>query len=189
LRQAIESIPELAQLKDSLLIDQTPEGLRIQIADQEGTSMFPLGSAEPNPSMQRLISLVGAVIEKLPNRISVSGHTDDRQYRSVNGYTNWELSADRANAARRMLAESGLIAGRVALVQGRAATEPLLPDDPLSARNRRISIVLLREADAPLPDSSVFESGGTPFLLPEKGVGLPPAAPEQNIRADSAASG
>ncbi|CAN0485845.1 unnamed protein product, partial [Discosporangium mesarthrocarpum] len=151
LRQAIQSIPELAELKDSLLIDQTPEGMRIQLADQEGTSMFPLGSPAPNDNMKRLIGLVTAVVEKLPNQISVSGHTDDTPYRTANGYTNWELSADRANAARRLLMDSGLTPDRVALVQGRAATEPLLPEDPASPRNRRISIVLLRSAEAPLP--------------------------------------
>ena len=180
LKQAIESIPELAQLKDSLLIDQTPEGLRIQLADQEGTSMFPLGSSAPNENMQRLIGLVTAVVEKLPNRISVSGHTDDLPYRTTNGYTNWELSADRANAARRLLVGTGLGPDRVALVQGRAATEPLLPEDTGSPRNRRISIVLLREAETPLPASSIFNTGGAPAKPPTKGAALKPGAPEGN---------
>ena len=161
LHQAIESIPELAQLKDSVLIDQTQEGLRIQLADQEGTSMFPLGGTEPNENMQRLIGLVTTVVAKLPIRISVSGHTDNLAYRAANGYTNWELSADRANAARRLLINKGLAPGRVALVQGRAETEPLLPEEPGSPRNRRISIVLLRDADGKVP-SSVFESGAAP---------------------------
>ncbi len=177
LRQAIDSIPELAQLKNSLLIDQTPEGLRIQLADQEGTSMFPLGSSQPNDNMQRLIGLVTSVVEKLPNKISVSGHTDDLPYKSANGYSNWELSADRANAARRLLLDTGLEPGRVALVQGRAATDPLLPDDPNSARNRRISIVLLRGSDTPMPtdilfDMEIFGSG-----TPEKGAALEAPVP------------
>lgn len=178
LRQAIDAIPELAQLKDSLLIDQTPEGLRIQLADQEGTSMFPLGSSAPNENMQRLIGLVTAVVERLPNQISVSGHTDDLPYRTANGYTNWELSADRANAARRLLVETGLKTDRVALVQGRAATEPLLPENAASPRNRRISIVLLREADAGLPDTSVFNPSGD-VEEPEKGASLEPDVPAQ----------
>jgi chemotaxis protein MotB len=173
LKQAIESIPELAQLKDSLLIDQTPEGLRIQLADQEGTSMFPLGSSAPNENMQRLIGLVAAVVQKLPNQISVSGHTDDLPYRTANGYTNWELSADRANAARRLLIGTGFPSERVSLVQGRAATEPLLPEDTGSPRNRRISIVLLREADKAPPPSSIFNTGSTPA----KGAAITPVEP------------
>jgi chemotaxis protein MotB len=189
LRRTIDSIPELARLKNSLLIDQTPEGLRIQIADQEGTSMFPLGSSAPNESMQRLIGLVSAVVETLPNRISVSGHTDDLPYRATNGYSNWELSADRANAARRLLVGTGLVADRIALVQGRAATEPLLADDPASPRNRRISIVLLRETDAPLPDSSIFDSANPPPAAPENDAGLVPAGPARGAAAPAGSAG
>ncbi len=145
LRQAIQSVPELTNLQNSLIIEQTPEGLRIQLVDQERVSMFPSGSAEPAQSTRRLAKLVTEVIKQLPNQISISGHTDAVPYRTANGYTNWELSADRANAARRLLIESGLTPERLSLVQGRAATDPLLPDDPTSPRNRRISFVLLRE--------------------------------------------
>ena len=145
LRQAIEEVPELAQFAENLIIDQTPEGLRIQLVDQERYSMFPIGSAKPNEQTRQLVNKVAQAVARLPNRISVSGHTDARPYRTDDGYSNWELSADRANAARRLLTDSGLSGQRIALVQGRADTEPLIPDDPLSARNRRISIVLLRE--------------------------------------------
>lgn len=189
LRQAIDSIPELSELKNSLLIDQTPEGLRIQIADQEGTSMFALGSSAPNGNMQRLIGLVGAVVTKLPNRISVSGHTDDLPYRSDNGYTNWELSADRANAARRMLVETGLAADRVALVQGRADTEPLLPEDPASPRNRRISIVLLRESGAPTPDATIFNTEEATFEPTQTGANPPTVPAESDSAEDSPSAG
>ncbi len=145
LRQAIQSVPELAELQNSLIIEQTPEGMRIQLVDQERVSMFASGSSEPADSTRRLAKLVTEVIKQLPNRLSISGHTDAVPYSSANGYTNWELSAERANAARRLLIESGLSPDRLALVQGLADTDPLLPDDPNSARNRRISFVLLRE--------------------------------------------
>jgi len=150
LRQAIESVPELAQLQDSLMIEQTPEGLRIQLVDQAGYSMFALGSSQPNAQTRKLVQLVSRVVTQLTNKISISGHTDSRAYRTPDGYTNWELSSDRANAARRLLIESGLGSERIALVQGRADTDPLLPSEPESEQNRRISIVLLRENELPI---------------------------------------
>ena len=148
LREAIQGVPELSELKNSLLVDQTPAGLRIQLVDQEQVSMFNTGSAEPLESTCRLARLMAQVVAKLPNKISVSGHTDATPYASADGYSNWELSSDRANAARRLLLESGLAAQRIALVQGKSDTEPLLPDNPTSPRNRRISIVLLRQGDS-----------------------------------------
>ncbi len=145
LRQAITSSPELLELQESLIIEQTPEGLRIQLIDQERVSMFASGSAEPNENTRRLTHMVTKVVSQLPNKLSISGHTDSVPYHSATGYTNWELSADRANAARRLLLGSGLDDQRIALVQGRADTDHLFPDEPKSPRNRRISIVLLRE--------------------------------------------
>lgn len=150
LRQAIESVPELVELQDSLMVEQTPEGLRIQLVDQKGYSMFGLGSSKPNEQTRNLVQLVTRAVGQMSNKISISGYTDSRAYRSQDGYTNWELSSDRANSARRLLIDSGLDAKRIALVQGRADTDPLLPDDPESERNRRISIVLLRENAVPI---------------------------------------
>jgi chemotaxis protein MotB len=150
LRQAIESVPELLELQDSLMIEQTPEGLRIQLVDQKGYSMFALGSSKPNEQTRNLVQLVTRAVGQLPHKISISGYTDSRAYRSQEGYTNWELSSDRANSARRLLIEAGLESQRIALVQGRADTDPLLPEDPQSERNRRISIVLLRENAVPI---------------------------------------
>jgi chemotaxis protein MotB len=148
LRQAISTSPELKKLAESLLIDQTPEGLRIQIVDQDQLSMFALGSAAPNPQTRQLLAEVAKVVTKLPNRIAVSGHTDSTPYSASSSYTNWELSTDRAQASRRMLVEDGLPAERIQRVMGKADREPLIPNDPASPRNRRISIVLLRESVA-----------------------------------------
>jgi len=146
LRQAIQDVPELKNLADNLLIDRTPEGLRIQIVDQEKRSMFPLGSAQMADNAQKLLGLVALVVQKLPNKVSITGHTDAAPYAFGRYYTNWELSADRANASRRELVGDGVPADRIEKVVGLADRDPLVADDPRAASNRRISIVLLREA-------------------------------------------
>lgn len=145
LMQAMQDMPEIAELSRHIQIDQTPEGLRIQLVDQEGRAMFRPGSAEPNERAVVLLRAVAEVAQQLPNRLSISGHTDSGPSPAPD-YTNWDLSADRANAARRILQTSGLADDRIAEVQGRAGTEPLYPDDPYLPGNRRLSIVLLREA-------------------------------------------
>jgi chemotaxis protein MotB len=146
LKQAMQKVPELIDLQDSLLIDQTPEGLRIQLVDQEQRSMFPSGSAIMADYTKKLIAVVAKVIAKMPNKIAVAGHTDATPYRPGATYTNWELSADRANASRRELLANGLTPDRIARVSGRADRELLDVNEPRSPRNRRISILLLREA-------------------------------------------
>lgn len=149
LRQAMQDMPELAELSKSLLIDQTPEGLRIQIVDQEGLSMFKPGSAEPRPRAKALLRAVAQIINKLPNRITISGHTDSSPTTGQDS-GNWALSFGRADAARKILRENGVPKERIYSVIGKAGSEPLYPDDPYMAGNRRISIVLLRESP-PLP--------------------------------------
>ncbi|WP_340118045.1 flagellar motor protein MotB [Pelagibius sp. 7325] len=146
LRQAIESVPDLSDFAKNLVIDQTPEGLRIQIIDQEGKSMFPSGSAQMYPHTQRLLALVADAIKNLDNPVAIKGHTDSTPYTSTKDYSNWELSTDRANSSRRALLAAGLPASRVASVVGRADQEHFVPSEPNSPRNRRISVVLLRQA-------------------------------------------
>ena len=145
LRQAIQAVPELQDLAKQLLVDQTPEGMRIQIVDRERVSMFPSGSAEMFGRTRQLMGLVANAIGQLPNRIAIKGHTDATPFSSGAGYSNWELSTDRANASRRALIKAGLNPSRIESVVGRADQEPLLANEPYSPRNRRISIVLLRE--------------------------------------------
>jgi chemotaxis protein MotB len=145
LKEAIGSIPELQKLAESLIIDRTPEGLRIQVVDQDGLSMFAVGSSELLPHTRSLMNQISHVVQKLPNKISVAGHTDARPYANNKGYSNWELSVERANASRRALLDSGLPVERVARVVGKAEIEPLVSKEPYSPRNRRISIILLRE--------------------------------------------
>lgn len=145
LQQAIRATPELAEMAKSLKIDMTPEGLRIQIIDQEGKPLFASGSATPLQHTKKLLREVSTVIQKLPNEISVRGHTDSVPY-GVNGnYSNWELSTDRANASRRELIKAGMPSPRVNNVVGKADTDHLFPDDPRDGRNRRISIILLHD--------------------------------------------
>ena len=146
LRQAIQDVPDFKELAENLMIDRTPEGLRIQLVDQEKLSMFPLGSSEMADSAKKLMGLVAQVVQKLPNKISIAGHTDATPFARAGNYGNWELSTDRANASRRALLSAGLPEGRITKVVGTADRDPLVPDQPTSPRNRRISIVLLREA-------------------------------------------
>ncbi|MBI3710593.1 MAG: flagellar motor protein MotB [Proteobacteria bacterium] len=148
LKQAIQDVPELRQLSQNLMIDRTPEGLRIQIVDQGRYAMFALGSSQPLDHTRKLLAAVSQVVQRLPNKIAVSGHTDATPFSNTAGYSNWELSTDRANASRRTLIESGLAPVRVSRVVGKAEQEPLFTENPADPRNRRISIVLLREAGA-----------------------------------------
>jgi chemotaxis protein MotB len=151
LRQAMQSVPELQRLVDNLQIEHAPDGLRIQIVDQARTSMFPLGSAAMYQPTRALLEQVAHAIAGLPNPVSISGHTDSIAFRRTDGYDNWSLSLDRADATRRVLVGAGLDPARLAMVTGKADTEHLFPEDPRDPRNRRISITLLRQEPAPPP--------------------------------------
>ena len=150
LREAIAASPELQAFSENLIIDMTPLGMRIQIADAEESSMFPSGSAKLLPHTKKLLGKILQAILPLPNSIAILGHTDAVPYHGTGGYSNWELSTDRANASRRALTEAGLPASRIVRVTGMAATEPLLPEDPTNPQNRRISVLILREGIAPV---------------------------------------
>jgi chemotaxis protein MotB len=151
LRQAVEQLPELKGLGENLIVDRTPEGLRIQLVDQDKQPMFALGSAELVDSARKLIAVVTQVVQRLPNKITITGHTDAVPYPGGRRYTNWELSADRANSSRREFIADGLAEDRLGRIAGVADHDPLVPDEPTSPRNRRISIVLVREAKEPPP--------------------------------------
>ncbi len=156
LRQAMQDMPELAELSRHLIIDQTPEGLRIQLVDQEGRSMFDNNSAQPNERARVLLRAVSRVINQLPNRVTVTGHTsaaDGQRRASAPG--DWSLSSSRADASRQILQGAGVDPDRVYQVSGKAGSDPLYPDDPTLAGNRRIAIVLLREAPVLPTDTSL----------------------------------
>lgn len=149
LRQALQNMPELAELSRNIIVDQTPDGLRIQLVDQEGRPMFNPGSAQPNDRARIILQAVAQIVQTLPNRLVISGHTDAAANPDAK-QSNWELSAARANASLRVIKSAGLSDDRIAQVSGKAGADPLFPDDPYQAANRRISIVLQRTS-APLP--------------------------------------
>jgi len=146
IRRMVAADPALADLGRQLLVEQVPEGLRIQLLDAERQPMFALGGATPNDRARVLIGRVAQAAARLPNDIAITGHTDATLFRGGGDRSNWDLSADRANTTRRLLTEAGLPEMRIRSVAGLAAREPLLPDQPGAAANRRVAITLLRQA-------------------------------------------
>ncbi|OIP33591.1 MAG: hypothetical protein AUK27_10130 [Deltaproteobacteria bacterium CG2_30_66_27] len=132
---------QLADVKDQVIVEVFEGGVRIQLVDKEGREVFPLGSAEPTPVARKIFRVIAGSIGDVSNKIAIEGHTDALTY-SSSRYTNWELSTERASAARKLLEANGLDLDRLARVSGFAATEPLIKGDPNDPRNRRISIIL-----------------------------------------------
>ena len=145
IKQALFDLPQLSALKDSVQVELTDEGLQIQLLDQSGTSLFPPGSARLTRHAELLLLLVAKMIRRMPNEITISGHTDAASFSDSRARTNWELSLERANAARRELLKHEVRGKRIDSVVGFADKMPLLVDNPTSPQNRRISIVLLRD--------------------------------------------
>ena len=145
LQAALEENPELEDLSDNVLIDVTPDGVRIQLVDEENMSMFASGSSKLAQKSEVLMGLIAEAVKDTPQKIRISGHTDAKPF-SSGTVTNWELSAERANASRRALITGGLDGRRIQSVVGLADTEPFVKDDPFSPQNRRISITLLKES-------------------------------------------
>ena len=150
LRQALQDMPEIAELSKHVMIEESKLGLNIEIMDQNGRSMFPEASKEPYERTRRLVQRLAGQLKLLPYRISISGHTAASKQAGKPGYGPWELSADRANAIRSILEGEGVPPANFYMVAGRADTQPLFPDDPFVAANRRVTITLLREAP-PIP--------------------------------------
>ena len=148
IRDAVRADPALADLAKQLMIDVTPEGLRVQLVDEDKQPMFPTGSAQVNDRARAVLMKIAPVLMRLPQAVSIAGHTDGAPYRG-NDRSNWDLSADRANATRRLLVEAGLPEARVRSVSGMADRDPLMPKDRLAAANRRIAITVLHEPAAP----------------------------------------
>lgn len=147
LENVIENSPVLKSFRPQLLIDMTTEGLRIQIIDNQNRPMFATGSAEVQPYMRDILRELGPVLNELPNKVSISGHTDASQYaRGERAYSNWELSADRANASRQELVAGGMNESKVMRIQGLSSSMSLVKDDPYAAVNRRISLVVLNQS-------------------------------------------
>ncbi len=150
LRQALQDMPELTEISKHIVIEETREGLNVEIVDQDGRSMFPESSKEPYERARRVIEKISAALKTSPYRLSITGHTAASKTPLRAGYGPWELSADRANAVRGILEEQGVPLVNFMQVAGRADTQPLFPDDPYLAANRRVTITLMRE-EPPIP--------------------------------------
>ena len=173
LEQVIEETPNLAQFKDQILLDVTEEGLRIQIVDKDRRPMFDLGAATLKPYARRILRALAPVLNEVPNSISLSGHTDARRFVGQRGYSNWELSAERANASRRELVAAGYPPEKITRVVGLASRVPFDESDPNNPMNRRISIIVLNKK----AEDSILRTAGAGMKLRRK-EDIPSILPE-----------
>jgi chemotaxis protein MotB len=146
LRQALQENPEIAEISKNVMIDETKDGLDIQIVDQDGRSMFADNSKYPYERTRKLIEALAPQLRRLPNRVRITGHTASQRSASRPGAAAWDISTGRAASVRDILAAAGVPEDRFYAVVGKADTEPLFPDAPSIAANRRIAITLMREA-------------------------------------------
>lgn len=189
LNAAIEASQSLAPFKDQLLIDITPAGLRIQIVDKQNRPMFDIGSTSLKPYTTEILNELAKFIAEVPNRISISGHTDTAPYGKANGYTNWELSADRANAARRALIAGGLSDDKVAVVVGLSSSVLFDKENTQAPINRRISIVVMTaEAEAAATGEQSREYSGGSLGEDSDTTIDPTAEPASAVDASAAAA-
>jgi chemotaxis protein MotB len=158
IQDMINANSKLSEVKEQIKLETTPEGLRIQIIDNKNMPMFKLASSETEPEIRLILRELAPVINKLPNKITINGHTDARPF-PVNrtGYTNWELSSDRANAARYELNQGGLAEAKILRVTGLSDSIPYNPGDPDDPMNRRISIIVMNKKT----EQHVFQEAGT----------------------------
>ncbi len=183
LEAAIRQSPNVSKLKDQVQMTVTGEGLRIELLESAVSTFFETGNAQPTESGKQMLDLLAAELGKLPNRLSIEGHTDSHPYVSTTGYSNWELSTDRANSARKLIQQSGVRVNQVADVRGYADQRPRKPEDPTSASNRRVSIVVkyLAPGDAPSQPAAgkptPVGQAAAPSTTPAKAAPAPATAP------------
>jgi chemotaxis protein MotB len=150
LRQALQDMPDINEVSRHIMVEETKDGLNVEIVDQDGRAMFPEGSREPYARTRELIQKLAARLKLMPYRISNVGQTAASRKPARASYGPWDISADRANAVRQILEEEGVPAANIFMVAGKADVEPLFPDDPYIAANRRVTLTLMREAP-PIP--------------------------------------
>jgi chemotaxis protein MotB len=150
LRQAMQDMPEIADLSKHIIIEETKDGVNVSLVDQDGRSMFPEGSTQPYDRTRRVLERLSSTMRRMPNRIAVTGHTAAPRPGTRAFGSAWDLSAGRAMSVREILAANGVPDDRFASVTGKSDTEPMFPDNPYLAANRRVTITLLREAP-PIP--------------------------------------
>jgi chemotaxis protein MotB len=170
--RAVAEDPDLAPLKDQVIIQVNDAGLSIEVVDKGGSFLFDVNSAELKPPLEQILRRMGPILAKLDNPIQVGGHTDSRPFPAGSAKSNWELSFERANNARRILEGAGLRPGQINRVLAYADSAPLVAHDPLADENRRLS--LLAERKAP-PPSQVGKGGTGAVVLPPDSLPVPPA--------------
>ena len=146
LRQALQELPDIAEVSRHIVVSETKEGLNIELVDQDGRSMFPEGAKEPYDRTRRTVAKLAEAIRKLPYRLTITGHSAATRQAPKPGYGAYDLAADRANAIRRILQDEGVTPTQFYMVAARADNQPLFPEDPYLAANRRVSITLMKEA-------------------------------------------
>jgi chemotaxis protein MotB len=177
LEEAIARSQALEPFKDQLLLDITPEGLRIQIVDAQNRAMFDRGSSQLKDYTSKILAELATYLNSVPNNLSLSGHTDVTPYAGSNGFSNWELSAERANAARRALLQGGLDQTKISRVVGLSSAVLFDKKDPASAINRRISIIVMTkkaEAAAHATDDPAHTLSAVRPAGPAASVAVPP---------------
>ncbi len=165
IRRAISDAPDLKNLADHVKMEVLGEGLRIELMESSGTYFFDVGTATLKPEAAKILAVIAQSVGALPNNVAVEGHTDSRPYSSTRGYTNWELSADRANAARRVLEVNGMRPKQIDEIRGYADSRLKNPQNPYDVTNRRVSIVVKRlkeEESAVKPAADTTSRSGAP---------------------------
>jgi chemotaxis protein MotB len=175
LEQQIASKPALVKLKQQIQITITPEGLRIELIESRDGTFFDSGSATLNQNGRDMLALLAHQLGEVPNNVSVEGHTDARAYADSDGYGNWELSADRANAARRLMQRTGLWSGQISQVRGFADRQLRVPGDPLDPSNRRISVIVHYLSQKPMQEEAQNESA--PSASSHESTQIAPSSP------------
>lgn len=164
LLQSIHHLDQQDKLKNQIEITITAEGLRIELMEAPGGTFFELGNATPTPALRDLLGVLSQELGKLPNKISIEGHTDSLGYSGIRTYDNWDLSSDRANAARRLMEASGVDSDQISQVRGFADRQPRLPEHPEDPSNRRVTLIVQYQvqngSEVPLP-SQVTEQNTT----------------------------
>jgi len=175
LEEAARDSPEVAALRDQVLVQVTDAGLSIQVVDKGRNLLFDVASSDLKPPVVAFLKELGRVLGRMPNHVQIGGHTDSRPFASATGLTNWDLAFARANAARRVLEANGLWPGQIHRVVGYADSEPLVPENPLADENRRLSILAERRPPPAAPPGPPDED---PVELPPDPLpgSIPPTA-------------
>ncbi len=166
IRQAISAVPDIQELAGQVKMDVIDEGLRIELTESSNTYFFDVGTAKLKPQAAKILDLIAETVGKLPNQIAVEGHTDSRPYSSSRGYTNWELSVDRANSARRVLESGGLRPKQIDEIRGYADSKLKNVENPYDVTNRRVSIIIKRANEETRGRMSALDSSRYTKITP-----------------------